>query len=139
MNIQPQIADEDAGIPEGSQLLWVSNITFSDGLFHEMQEGVRVVGQATKSSWMVNRVYDIDDIDVKYAFPQNAQAQNQEFELDADSIIDFSENNPFGDPSLTYGGSSFSTADSAVVDVPLLVVSVDSITSDSTLITIDRE
>ena len=139
VNIQAQTADTTAGIPEGSQLLWISNITFSDGAFHELQEGVRVVGQTSKSSWMVNRVYDIDDTDVDFTFPQNPQAQNREFEVNADSIIDFSENNPFGDPSLTYGGSPFSTADSAVVDAPLLVVSIDTVTSDSTLITTDRE
>ena len=139
VNIQTQEADETAGIPEGSQLLWISNITFSDGAFHELQEGVRVVGQTSKSSWMVNRVYDIDDTDVDFTFPQNTQAQNREFEVNADSIIDFSENNPFGDPSLTYGGSPFSAANSAVIDTPLLVVSIDTATVDSTLITSDRE
>ena len=139
VNIQAQEADEVNGIPEGSQLLWVSNITFSDEIFHEMQEGVRVVGQTSRSSWNVNRIYDIDDIDVDFTFPQNAQAQNREFEVDADSIIDFSESNPFGDPSITYGTSPFSAADSTVVDVPLLVVSIDTETVDTTLITADRE
>lgn len=139
VNIQAQEADEVNGIPEGSQLLWVSNITFSDGIFHEMQEGVRVVGQTSRSSWNVNRIYDIDDIDVDFTFPQNTQAQNREFEVNADSIIDFSESNPFGDPSITYGTSPFSAADSAVVDVPILVVSIDTETVDTTLITADRE
>ena len=139
VNIQAQEADEVNGIPEGSQLLWISNITFSDEIFHEMQEGVRVVGQTSRSSWNVNRIYDIDDIDVDFTFPQNAQAQNREFEVDADSIIDFSESNPFGDPSITYGTSPFSAADSTVVDVPLLVVSIDTETVDTTLITADRE
>ena len=139
INIQAQEADEVNGIPEGSQLLWVSNITFSDGIFHEMQEGVRVVGQTSRSSWNVNRIYDIDDIDVDFTFPQNAQAQNREFEVNADSIIDFSESNPFGDPSITYGTSPFSAADSTVVDAPLLVVSIDTETVDTTLITADRE
>lgn len=139
VNIQAQEADEVNGIPEGSQLLWISNITFSDEIFHEMQEGVRVVGQTSRSSWNVNRIYDIDDIDVDFTFPQNAQAQNREFEVDADFIIDFSESNPFGDPSITYGTSPFSAADSTVVDVPLLVVSIDTETVDTTLITADRE
>ena len=139
VNIQEQESDESNGIPEGSQLVWISNITFSDGIFHEVQEGVRIVGQASLSSWMVNRIYDISDVDIDLTFPQNTQAQNREFEVNADSIIDFSENNPFGDPSITYGGSSFSTASTAVVDVPLLVVSIDTETVDTVLITADRE
>ena len=139
VNIQAQEADELNGIPEGSQLLWVSNITFSDNQYHEMQEGVRVVGQTSRSSWNVNRIYDINDVDVDFTFPQNAQAQNREFEVNADSIIDFSESNPFGDPSITYGTSPFSAADTTVVDVPLLVVSIDTETVDTTLITADRE
>jgi hypothetical protein len=139
VNIQAQEADALNGIPEGSQLLWVSNITFSDDQFHELQEGVRVVGQTSRSSWNVNRIYDIDDVDVDYTFPQNQQAQNRDFEVDADSIIDFSESNPFGDPSIAYGGNVFTSAASAVIDTPLLVVSVDTETVDNTLITADRE
>ena len=139
VNIQAQEADELNGIPEGSQLLWVSNITFSDNQYHEMQEGVRVVGQTSRSSWNVNRIYDINDVDVDFTFPQNPQAQNREFEVNADSIIDFSESNPFGDPSIAYGGTVFASAASAVIDTPLLVVSVDTETVDNTLITVDRE
>lgn len=34
--------------------------------------------------------------------PTDGQAQNTAFEINADSIIDFTETNPFGDPSETY-------------------------------------
>lgn len=116
-NVQKDLEFED------QRILWLSNITFSDGKYHELQEGVRILGQTSGNSWNIRRIYDISDTDVDYTFPQNEQAQNRDFEVNADSIIDFSENNPFGDPSVAYGSSVFTTVDNPIVDRKLFLVS----------------
>jgi len=42
-------------------------------------------------------VYQINDTLDKEAFGNDDQSQNQEFEAVQSDIIDFTENNPFGD------------------------------------------
>ena len=121
-----------------SRLVWVSNLTTSDKEFHEMQSGIRIVGQSSLSSWLVDIIYDMGDADVDFTFPQNEFAQNRDFEIEGDDVIDFSETNPFGDPSTNKGGNYFSPADTAVSDRPLFVVSIDTITVDTTSITVDK-
>ena len=131
-----QVDTSDNANP-GDYIVWLSNITTSDNQYHELQTNVRLVGQSSRSSWGVTRVYDINDADVDYTFPQNNQAQNRDFEIQADSIIDFSENNPFGDPSVTYGGSVFATVDNPVVDRPVFVVSLTQLVN-TTAVTVDK-
>jgi hypothetical protein len=48
------------------------------------------------------KVYDISDNDTNNVFPSDSNSQNVAMEFEADSILDFSENNPFGDPSENY-------------------------------------
>ena len=44
--------------------------------------------------------YEIDNTQTNLTFVNNAQgAQNRAMEVTADTIIDFTESNPFGDPS----------------------------------------
>jgi len=45
-------------------------------------------------------VYDVADS--TNTFANDGNAQNVAFEISGDSFIDFSESNPFGDPSETY-------------------------------------
>jgi len=47
-------------------------------------------------------ITDIATVSEEDFMPTDGNAQNTAFELDADSIIDFTESNPFGDPSETY-------------------------------------
>jgi len=49
------------------------------------------------NNWSIVTVYKVgsDGFDI----PQEPLSQNEDFETEADSIIDFSESNPFGDPS----------------------------------------
>tara|TARA_R110000851_G_scaffold28775_2_gene79879 strand:+ start:997 stop:1926 length:930 start_codon:yes stop_codon:yes gene_type:complete len=44
----------------------------------------------------------IDDVADNTSFASDGGASNNAFEADADGFLDFSENNPFGDPSETY-------------------------------------
>lgn len=85
----------------------VSNIQTSDGEYHEFASLVRVVGETSGASWNLVELYGISNPYVDETFPESPQAQNREFEIGANGIIDFSEQNPFGDPSESYGGLSY--------------------------------
>lgn len=54
-------------------------------------------GQETDSELIITKVYGIVD---EESFSSDSQARNTDFEIEADNIIDFSESNPFGDPSI---------------------------------------
>jgi len=118
------------------RIVWLSNITSSDGEWHDILNNFRIVGQASLSSWLIDRIYDINDTDVNFTFPQNS-AQNQEFEIEADGIMDFSEVNPFGDPN---DGRYFSIPDNIESNSisGAFTVNSTSITVDSVLITSDK-
>lgn len=88
-------------ITSSSQDLYLSNLASSDGEFYKLESGDVLVGNDSGATWTITKVYDINDTVVDGTFPESAQAQNRDFELDGDSIIDFSESNPFGDPSIT--------------------------------------
>ncbi len=124
---------------DGSKLAHLSNITTSDGEYHEFQEGVRIAGQVSLITYTLYKLYDLDDQTVDETFPNDNSAQNWEFENNADSIIDFSENNPFGDPSLSLGGNVFTLTDNPLVDRGLFLVSTTAWSVDTTLITVDKE
>jgi hypothetical protein len=55
-------------------------------------------GERSTSTARITRVYNIVD---EESFSNDAQARNTDFELEADNILDFTETNPFGDPSIT--------------------------------------
>jgi hypothetical protein len=62
-----------------------------------------LVGDNTGYSGTINAIYDsIADASSGRVFSTDEAAQNMDFEIDADGFIDFSESNPFGDPSETY-------------------------------------
>jgi hypothetical protein len=46
-------------------------------------------------------MYTLADDDVNNTFASDSQAKNVQFEIEGDNFIDFSESNPFGDPSET--------------------------------------
>ena len=118
---------------DGTKLIYLSNITTSDGQYHEFQENVRVAGQTSLITYTLYKLYDLDDQNVNYMFPNTIEAQNWEFEVNADSIIDFSENNPFGDPSTALGNSSFTEVDNPVLDEGPFLVSTDWLVNVSTV------
>ena len=60
----------------------------------------KLIGITSGAQWNISVAYDIDNTQTDLTFVNNAQgAQNRAFEVKADTIIDFTESNPFGDPS----------------------------------------
>ena len=82
----------------------VSNIevTNSDGVAKEfiVSNSAPMVGSINSFTAYVTKVYGLTD--TTETFDTDGASQNVEFELEADGFIDFSETNPFGDPSETY-------------------------------------
>ena len=115
-------------INEFQRKVTVSNIQSNDGQYHEFVIGTRLVGQTSGASWNTVELYGISNPYVDETFPESAQAQNREFEIEANGIIDFSEQNPFGDPSEIYGGLSYTPSEL----VKLITMDMTSITVDST-------
>ena len=60
-----------------------------------------LVGSTSNNSCVIAKVYDIGD-NSENVMPQDGAAQNVAFETLGDNFIDFTESNPFGDPSETY-------------------------------------
>jgi len=69
----------------------------TNGEYHEFNDSATIEGITSGAVCDVTDVYNIDDTLDKQAFGNDNQAQNQEFENSIDSIVDFSESNPFGD------------------------------------------
>lgn len=64
--------------------------------------GGTITGTKTGYTGTIAKIYsDLTD-GTDNAWAASPEAQNIDFELDADGFIDFSESNPFGDPSETY-------------------------------------
>jgi hypothetical protein len=83
--------------------IWVSNIgTTGSTDAKSFTQGGTITGDTSTYSGIIAKVYsDVTDI-TGNSWSTDEQAQNVEFEIDADGFIDFSESNPFGDPSETY-------------------------------------
>lgn len=77
--------------------LQLTDVHCSDGSLKVFVPGKPIIRVETNvDDWTVTRVYNIKD-EGKF-LPQEPLAQNTQFETRADDIIDFSEQNPFGDP-----------------------------------------
>jgi hypothetical protein len=76
--------------------LFVTNWATTDGKYHAFTT-TNVNGNTSGAVWDVNDIYNINDPVENRALPNDLQSRNQEFELEADGIIDFSESNPFGE------------------------------------------
>ncbi len=81
----------------------VSNITVT-GATTLTEFTTRVLyGTESKNYVTVTKVYGIGDTSFDANFmPQDDSAENIAFELAGDTFLDFTESNPFGDPSETY-------------------------------------
>ena len=58
-----------------------------------------LVGAESNNTCLITDVYDVADTQ---SFALDNAAQNYNFEIEADGFLDFTESNPFGDPSETY-------------------------------------
>lgn len=87
--VQGEVAEWD-----GVNLIKLVAITSSDGSDRVFKADLtnRLVGDDSAASWIIDAA-DIDD-----GLQNDVYADNSDFEIEGDSIIDFSENNPFGEP-----------------------------------------
>ncbi len=60
---------------------------------------VGLTGSESNNTCLITKVHGITD---STSFPADDQAKNYEFEVAGDNFIDFTESNPFGDPSEAY-------------------------------------
>ena len=60
-----------------------------------------LTGTESTTTVTITKVYDIGD-NSPFVDPTDGQASNITFEVEADGFLDFTETNPFGDPSDTY-------------------------------------
>ena len=80
-----------------SRIISINEWATTDGKYHIFNTTSQLVGLESGASWGVVDVYELDDDLSERAFGNDNQSQNQEFEAVKSDIIDFSENNPFGD------------------------------------------
>lgn len=64
-----------------------------------VSNSVGLTGGESNNTCFITKVHGITD---STSFPVDQQAMNYEFEVAGDNFIDFTESNPFGDPSETY-------------------------------------
>ena len=94
----------DQETPTSTVKIALGNISTNTGEYNEFQlysaASQKLVGQSSGAQWSITQKYTIDNTQTNLTFVNNnQQAQNRDMELVADAIIDFSEHNPFGDPS----------------------------------------
>ena len=95
INIEGEVAAwEDLGLSTGN-LTVVSHKT-SDGEFRQFYVDVDPLKQVVGTE--SGTAYNVTIADTASNYNRDTYAKNDEFEYEADSIIDFSENNPFGMP-----------------------------------------
>lgn len=70
--------------------MYLAHVGASDGLYHTFSTNQNVVGTVSSASGTPSLVEELQNI--------QRTAQNDIFDSDAFSFIDFSESNPFGDP-----------------------------------------
>jgi hypothetical protein len=76
-------------------------VTGSSGEMREftVSPTLGLVGAESTNTCFITDVADVAD---STSFALDGQSQNYAFELEADGFLDFTESNPFGDPSETY-------------------------------------
>ena len=83
--------------------IWVSNIG-SDGTTETktFTTGATITGKESGFTGTIATIYSDVTNQTGTSWAADEEAQNVDFEITADGFIDFSESNPFGDPSETY-------------------------------------
>ena len=93
-------------VSDTSSQIYVANIGVTGSTEYKtfiQSNSVALVGDNTGYTGYINAIYDsMADTSSGRVFSTDEAAQNMDFEIDADGFIDFSESNPFGDPSETY-------------------------------------
>jgi hypothetical protein len=95
--ITGRVTDYTAVDSTTSRLI-ITDWATTNGKVVEFQvDGSKIVGLESGAEWDVVNVYGIEDDPSQNQFVNDDQARNQEIEVVADGIIDFSESNPFGE------------------------------------------
>ena len=78
------------------------NVTGSSGEAKSfiVSNSIGLVGSESTNTCFINKIYGLTD--TINTFATDGGAENVAFELAADGFLDFTETNPFGDPSETY-------------------------------------
>jgi hypothetical protein len=76
-------------------------VTGSSGEMREflVSDSIGLVGSESNNVCFITNVHGIEE---SGSFALDGNAQNYSFEIEADGFLDFTETNPFGDPSETY-------------------------------------
>ena len=95
INIEGEVASwEDLGLTTGN--LTVVSLTTTDGDFRELYQSTDVTKQVVGTESGTS--YDVLLTTEATNYNRDQYADNDNFDYEADSIIDFSETNPFGMP-----------------------------------------
>jgi hypothetical protein len=102
--IYGKILKIDKESPTAAYKIAIGGISTNTGEFAKFRVTTgatdKLVGLASGAQWNITVAYEIDNTQTNLTFVNNAQgAQNRAMEVTADTIIDFTESNPFGDPS----------------------------------------
>jgi hypothetical protein len=83
--------------PNSELRIGLGEIRMSNGNFGRFSLGP-LIGLTSDAEWDITKVYDLDTASENLTFNGNAEgAQNYDFEKQGLDIIDFTENNPFGE------------------------------------------
>lgn len=86
-----------------SGYLYVTDIQTNDGEFHEFAAAVGDADRRITGTDVYGDIAEVIDVansqNLNGTFTTDPNATNWEFEQEADDILDFSESNPFGEPS----------------------------------------
>lgn len=102
--IYGKILKIDKESPTAAYKIAIGGISTNTGEFAKFRVTTgatdKLVGLTSGAQWNITVAYEIDNTQTNLTFVNNAQgAQNRAMEVTADTIIDFTESNPFGDPS----------------------------------------
>lgn len=125
--VKPGVTVEGNLVGFDGSLMRINDLKSSDGIFRNFVPDVRVVSFDNLGSALVTEVYDLES-EVDQTFATDLAATNYTFEQSADSIIDFSESNPFGEPGVTQP---------VVPQVTVYTIDSEEVTVDSSTIYFD--
>jgi len=102
--IYGKILKIDKESPTAAYKIAIGGISTNTGEFAKFRVTTgatdKLIGLTSGAQWNITVAYEIDNTQTNLTFVNNAQgAQNRAMEVTADTIIDFTESNPFGDPS----------------------------------------
>lgn len=76
----------------------LATLNFDDGQFHQLTVGTTLTGEKSGVVSTITALFELSDTS-EAAYNNDPNAQNNPFEREGNSFIDFSESNPFGEPN----------------------------------------